>query len=117
LDPNGYRIDSRLLELSYGSWEGRLQDELPLTDPQGLAERQSNPFLWRPVGGESYADLLKRTIDWVETLERDTVAASHGGISRCIRAHLLGLDPATIPDLESPQDQVLVVGDGSISWV
>jgi broad specificity phosphatase PhoE len=117
LDPNGYRVDSRLLELSYGSWEGKLQDDLPHTDPQGLADRQSDPFRWRPVGGESYADLLKRTINWVETLERDTVVASHGGVSRCLRAHLLGLDPATIPDLESPQDQVLVVANSNVSWI
>jgi broad specificity phosphatase PhoE len=117
VDPSGYRVDSRLVELSYGSWEGQLQADLPHTDPLGLADRQLDPFRWRPVGGESYADLLRRTIDWIDTLERDTVVASHGGVSRCLRAHLLGLDPATIPDLECPQDQVLVGSHSSISWV
>lgn len=117
LDPNTYRIDRRLIELSYGAWEGQLQTHLPQTDPHGLADREQDPFRWRPVGGESYADLLGRVVDWSQTLERDTVVASHGGVSRCLRAHLLNLDPETIPDLESPQDKVLVISNGEMTWV
>ncbi len=117
LDPAGYRVDRRLIELSYGSWEGQLQMNLPNTDPQGLSDRKLDPFRWRPVGGESYADLLRRTIEWADTLDRDTVISSHGGVSRCLRAHLLGLDPASIPALESPQDRVLVLSGGEMMWV
>jgi broad specificity phosphatase PhoE len=117
LDPSGYRLDRRLIELSYGAWEGQLQASLPSTDPQGLAERKRDPFRWRPTGGESYEDLLRRTIEWAASLDRDTVVASHGGISRCLRAHVLGLEPETIPSLESPQDRVLVIGDGHAGWV
>ena len=117
LDPATYRIDRRLIELSYGRWEGQLQDHLPHTDPQGLAEREQDPFRWRPVGGESYADLLQRTIDWTETLERDTVIASHGGVSRCLRAHLLNLATSTVPALDSPQDKVLVISKGEMMWL
>ena len=117
LDPAGYRIDRRLIELSYGAWEGQLQADLPSIDPAGLAARAQDPFRWRPDGGESYADLLARTVDWLATLERDTVIASHGGISRCLRAHLLDLPPETIPGLESPQDRVLILRAGSMTWV
>lgn len=117
LDPTAYRIDRRLIELSYGSWEGKLQTHLPQTDPQGVADREQDPFRWRPVGGESYADLHRRTIDWAETLDRDTVIASHGGVSRCLRAYLLNLDPETIPALESPQDKVLLISGGEMTWV
>lgn len=117
LDPAAYRIDRRLIELSYGAWEGQLQSSLPQSDPHDLADRERDPFRWRPVGGESYADLLLRTIDWAETLQRDTVIASHGGVSRCLRAHVLGLDPESIPDLVSPQDKVLVLAGGEMTWV
>jgi probable phosphoglycerate mutase len=117
LDPAGYRIDDRLIELSYGSWEGQLQSDLPRVDPAGLAARSGDPFRWRPEGGESYADLLARTVDWLAGLERDTVIASHGGISRCLRAHLLDLDPESIPCLESPQDRVLVLKRGTMAWL
>jgi probable phosphoglycerate mutase len=117
LDPDGYRVDNRLMELSYGAWEGQLQSDLPRIDPAGLAARAEDPFRWRPEGGESYADLLARTVDWLAGLERDTVIASHGGISRCLRAHLLDLDPASIPCLESPQDRVLVLKGGTMAWL
>lgn len=117
LERAGYRIDHRLIELSYGAWEGQLQANLPKNDPQGVADRIRDPFRWRPVGGESYADLLKRTIEWAETLDCDTVVASHGGISRCLRAHVLGLDPESIPALESPQDRVLILDAETMSWV
>jgi probable phosphoglycerate mutase len=117
LDPAGYRVDSRLIELSYGSWEGQLQSHLPLIDPSGLADRGGDPFRWRPVGGESYEDLLRRTIEWADTLRHDTVVSSHGGVSRCLRAYVLGLDDETIPSLESPQDRVLLLHDGRMTWV
>ena len=117
LAPKEYFLDDRLRELNSGHWEGRLQADLPKLDPEGLAERALDPFHWRPEGGESYADLLVRVIDWLGSIDRDTVAASHGGVSRCLRAHVLGLDPATIPDLEIPQDRVLVLSNGTMRWI
>ncbi|HML41907.1 MAG TPA: histidine phosphatase family protein [Hyphomicrobium zavarzinii] len=66
---------------------------------------------------ESYADLLDRVRLWSETLTRDCVVVSHGGISRCLRAHLLGLDPELIPGLESPQDRILVLTGGTMRWL
>jgi probable phosphoglycerate mutase len=117
LEPSSYRVDHRLIELSYGSWEGQLQAHLPQSDPKGLADRKIDPFRWRPRGGESYEDLLRRTIEWADTLERDTVIASHGGVSRCLRAYVLALHREVIPSLESPQDRVLLLDDGRMSWV
>lgn len=117
LPPKDYRADPRLMELSYGSWEGQLQADLPTFDPAGLAEREKDPFRWRPAGGESYAALLVRTRDWLNSLTRSAVVASHGGVSRCLRAHVLGLDPATIPNLESPQDKVLVLSQNHMHWL
>src|SRR3990170_381000 len=117
LEPRDYRLEARLIELNYGHWEGKLQSDLPALDPAGLAERAKDPLRWRPRGGESYADLLARTVDWLAGLERDTVIAAHGGIGRCLRAHILGLDPETIPALESPQDRVLVLAGGAMRWL
>jgi probable phosphoglycerate mutase len=117
LPREGFRLDDRLKELSYGSWEGKLQADLPTLDPDGLAQRLRDPFRWRPKGGESYADLLVRTVDWLRSVERDTVVAAHGGVSRCLRAHVLGLDPETIPQLESPQDRVLVLVRATMRWL
>ncbi len=117
LSPDDYRIDNRLVEINYGHWEGQLQADLKTLDPEGLAARALDPFRWRPTGGESYADLLARTIDWLRSVSRDTVVAGHGGVGRAMRAHLLDLDGETIPELESPQDRVLVLKQGAMRWV
>jgi probable phosphoglycerate mutase len=117
LSPEGYRVDERLKELNYGHWEGLLQADLPALDPAGLAERAKDPLRWRPIGGESYADLFARTVDWLDGVGEDTVISGHGGVGRAMRAHLLGLAPETIPDLESPQDRVLILKSGEISWL
>ncbi len=117
LSPSGYGLDERLKELSYGAWEGQLQDELPVIDPQGWQARTLDPFRWRPTGGESYADLLERSARWVDGLAADTIVASHGGVSRVLRGHVLGLDLASVPELESPQDRVLVLRKGEMRWL
>jgi broad specificity phosphatase PhoE len=112
-----YDIDPRLIELSYGAWEGTLQDDVATQDPDGTAARRVDPFRWRPSGGESYADLFARVKGWAGALTGDCVVVSHGGVSRCLRADVLGLDPALIPGLESPQNRVLVLENGTMRWV
>ncbi|MCC7250258.1 histidine phosphatase family protein [Hyphomicrobium sp.] len=117
LAPEGYAIDARLMELCYGVWEGTLQDDIKKHDPDAFAARAEDPFRWRPDAGESYADLLARVTGWAEARRGNRVVVSHGGVSRCLRAHFLGLDPELIPDLESPQDRVLILTRGSMRWL
>lgn len=117
LDRNTYRTDPRLKEVHYGSWQGVLAGELPERDPEGLSARARDPFRWRPLGGESYADLMARTTPWLAEVEQDTVIVSHGGVSRTLRGALLNLDVAEIPFLDVPQDRVLVLTAGDVSWL
>jgi probable phosphoglycerate mutase len=117
LDPAGYRTDDRLSEIDYGHWEGRLWDELPHTDPEGFAARQADTWGWQPLGGESYRMLSQRVALWLAEIERDTVVASHGGVSKALRGLVLQLASADIPHLDVPQDKVLVVMAGSIRWL
>ena len=116
LPPERYAIDDRIKELNYGHWEGMLQDDLPMIDPHGLAMRSIDPFRWRPDHGESYADLLVRVIDWFghrnglgrrRTRRRFAVPAS-----ACARPR-----SRSIPDLESPQDKVLVLTGEEMKWL
>jgi probable phosphoglycerate mutase len=117
LDQRSYVLEDRLKELSYGHWEGKLEAELPRLDPRGLEERARNPYTWRPTSGESYADLMVRVLDWLKSVERDTLVAAHGGVMRTLSAHLLGLDPTTVPTLEAPQDRVMVLRPGHLAWL
>jgi broad specificity phosphatase PhoE len=117
LPPETYTVDERLRELSYGSWEGQLQADLPRLDPEGWTTRKLDPYRWRPSGGESYADLMLRTVDWLSGASRDTLVAAHGGVVRTLQAHVCGLDPERVPILEAPQDKVLILRDGQMQWL
>ena len=115
--PGAFVTDARLLELNYGVWQGQLSADLPRTDPEGVAWRHADPVNWRAAGGESYAELTARVLDWLAGVERDTIVVSHGGVSRVLRGHLLGLDPTAVPFLDVPQDKVMVIGRGRLEWV
>ena len=113
---DGVRVDTRLREMNYGHWEGQLAADLPTTDPDGVAERASNWWHWRPVGGESYEDLTERVSAWLDTVERDTVVSSHGGVSRALRGTVVPVPRADVPRLKVPQDRVLILRRGFMDW-
>ncbi len=117
LAPDDFRREDRLKEINFGHWEGRIWDVLADEDPIAFKARAADPFNWCPIDGESYCDLAARVETWLSALERDTVAVSHGGVSRVVRGHVLTLDGAAIPLLEVPQDKVLVLRRGRQEWV
>lgn len=117
LDPEGFEREERLKELNFGALEGEpwIGDQLA-KNPALYPARSKDPFGWRPEGGESYADLTRRLEAWLATLAGSTVVVSHGGVMRALRGHLLGLDKHGIPNLSTPQDQVLIVTRGQERW-
>ena len=117
LGADDFRTDDRLKEAHYGDWQGTLAADLPRVDAQGLEARTRDPFRWRPQGGESYEDLMARAVPWLGGIERDTVVVSHGGVSRVLRGHILGLDLKSVPLLDVPQDRVLVLRHDAIDWL
>lgn len=112
-----YRTDPVLQEIRYGHWEGAYLDELKRQDPEGFAERRTNKLYWRPIDGESYAELRERVAGWLESVREDAVVVSHGGVSRVLRGLVLDdLDEQEIPNLPVPQDQVMRVTPGQVDW-
>jgi broad specificity phosphatase PhoE len=117
LDPDDFRRDDRLKEQNYGHWEGHLWSELPQSDPEGFAARARDKWGWQPRGGESYAMLSQRIAGWLRELETDCVVASHGAVSRALRGLVLSIPRHEITNLEVPQDRIMVLRDGAISWL
>jgi broad specificity phosphatase PhoE len=117
LAPEAYRLDDRLKEVHYGDWEGQLQDDLLSGDPEGCAARERDAWGWQPRGGESYAMMSRRVAWWFGEVARDTVVVAHGGVSRALRGLVLDLPKSEVPGLPVPQDKVLVVADGAVSWL
>jgi probable phosphoglycerate mutase len=92
LPAKDYRTDPRLLEMSFGRWEGYTFAELKDREAAALAERERDKWGFVLPGGESYEQLVTRVRGWYETIERDTVVAAHGGVCRALIAHL-GIEP------------------------
>ena len=88
LDPARYRMDDRLKEMSFGRWEGFTYPELTGREAEALAAREADKWGYVLPEGESYAQLEVRVRGWYETIDRDTVVASHGGVCRVLMAHL-----------------------------
>jgi broad specificity phosphatase PhoE len=86
LDPLAHTTDDRLMEISYGAWEGLTLQEIDARGPGTLAERERDKWDFAPPDGESYRDLTKRIAEWYAGLTRDTVVAAHGGGVRALMA-------------------------------
>jgi len=116
LDPAAYRIDERLKELSFGSWEGLTWRELRVRDPQIAARRQQDKWALVPPDGESYAMLAERVAPAVADLTRDTVIVSHGGVARVLLALLCNVSRREAPVADIWQGKVLVIANGTYAW-
>jgi broad specificity phosphatase PhoE len=88
LEPERYRTDARLMEMSFGRWEGFTYAELQAREAQALVARERDKWGFVLPGGESYAQLEVRVRAWYVTVERDTVVSAHGGVCRALMAHL-----------------------------
>ncbi len=116
LDPQRYRTDARLAELSFGRWEGFTFAELQQREPDtlALAAREHDKWSFVPPGGESYADLLVRVRDWVSTVARDTVVVAHGGVARTLIVHFGIEPPAAAPVHDIDQGVVYQFAPGKL---
>lgn len=116
LPSSGYRIDDGLREITFGEWEGFTLAELGERDADAVAAREADKWGYQPPRGESYAMLSERIGRWLGSVDRDTVAVSHGAVGRVVRGLLEDIPTEEIPILDAPQDQVLVVRGGSLQW-
>jgi probable phosphoglycerate mutase len=111
------RLDPRLAEGSFGSWEGLTRSEvlrLGGSDSEALARWESEASN-APPGGESFVSVQKRTVEAAEQLKDEfagssVVLVSHVGPIKALLAYVLDLplqssrrlflDPATISVVE-----------------
>ena len=70
LEPARYRTDARLMEMSFGRWEGFTFAELQAREAAALAARERDKWGFVLPGGESYAQLEMRVQVWYESIER-----------------------------------------------
>ena len=91
-------VDPRLQELDFGTWEGKLWDDVPRA---ALDSWAADPLGFAPPGGERGADLIARVRLACAALReagQDCIVITHGGPLRLMPALLRG----ETPDLLAP---------------
>ena len=116
LTPLEFRTDPILKEINFGDWEGFTMVELNENEPDGLEAYNSDKWHSNAHGGESYSMLSARALEWLGSVDRDSVIVSHGAFSRCVRGLILGLGHNEIVDLDVPQNSFFSIRQGQIDW-
>jgi probable phosphoglycerate mutase len=106
------RIDPRLIEVSFGVYEGRLHTELADGELAIAGERDAEFWHFRPPEGESYADLAERVEEFGRTLTGPAVVVAHGGILRVLRRLIEDFPAEKAVNWFPPQDSVVHFLDG-----
>jgi broad specificity phosphatase PhoE len=105
-------IDPRLIEISFGIYEGHLHTDLASGAMAIAGERDASFWFFRPPEGESYDDVAKRVLDFGAALTGPSVIVSHGGILRVLRHLIEGFPHERAVNWFPPQDSVVHFIDG-----
>ncbi len=107
-------IDHRLIEVSFGDWDGRLRAELAAENPDTFGRGQ---WQFAAPNGETYESVEARVADWLAELppepERKVIVVCHGGSGRVVRGAYLALPRAETWAEDVPQDAVYRLVSGS----
>ena len=117
LAPGAYRIDDRLKELTFGSWEGFTWRDVRKAEREQAQLRERDKWSFVPPGGESYGMLAQRVRPVLEELQRETVIVSHGGVARAILALVGAVPSQKAAMVEIWQGKILTVTGNRADWV
>ncbi|MEP2531183.1 histidine phosphatase family protein [Shimia sp.] len=111
--------EPRLMECSFGSWEGLTTTEIKERYPEEWHARSSDRWNVPAPAGESYSDVHARVSEWYAgvSLAETTIVVCHGLTSRVFRGIFLGLSEQDIFDLKEPQDGFFELSKGTADFV
>lgn len=106
--------DDRLMEVSFGQWEGKTNAEVDAGWPGNRVVADVFDWHFSSPDGERLADLQARATEFLTRLTRPSVIVTHGITSRVLRGVWLGLDSAGMSDLDGGQGNVFHLKDGQM---
>ncbi|MBP6851368.1 MAG: histidine phosphatase family protein [Rhodoferax sp.] len=89
------RLEPRLVEMSWGTWEGCTLASLRETLGDSMRDNEALGMDFRPAGGESPREVLHRLQPWLQALGsagQPALAISHRGVMRVVFASATGWD-------------------------
>jgi probable phosphoglycerate mutase len=101
-----------LMEVSAGSWEGRLRADIVAERGGSAAEKDMFDLFLSAPDGEGAQALEARCRAYLTALTGPTVIVSHGVVSAFLRGLLRGLDLAEIAQLSHDQGVVCALSGG-----
>lgn len=82
------RLDDRLIESSWGEWEGQML--AALKQQPGFVEAEGRGLDLAAPGGESVRQVQERLKNWLAALTRPALAVTHNGVLRAAYALATG---------------------------
>jgi len=79
-----------LTEMDWGDWEGKKGVDLKADLTSGFRDIEHWGWDYRPLNGESPAEVRARLQGWLNRLDQDTIAVCHIGIMRVLLAMATG---------------------------
>jgi broad specificity phosphatase PhoE len=84
--------EARLIEMSWGAWEGRRLADLRSELGDAMQANEARGWDFRPEGGESPREVLARVRGWLMEIKEPTLAVTHRGVIRAVFAAASGWD-------------------------
>ncbi|MCB1475925.1 MAG: histidine phosphatase family protein [Rhodobiaceae bacterium] len=114
LDPMAYSTEPRIIETSYGEWQGLLFDEVQELRRDEWEAREADPIGYVVPGGESYQMVIERVKPWLDALPGPAVVVGHGGIMRVVHYLLCGIAPEDMMKIPVRQDRIRLFEAGTV---
>lgn len=97
------KTDSRLMEVNWGDWEGRILRELRAEMGEVMRRNEARGLDMAPPNGESPRQVVHRLAGWLRDIapaQRDACVVCHAGVLRAAYTHATGWDMKRAAPLE-----------------
>lgn len=110
--------DKRVMEISFGQWEGQRKTDIEINDSVAFQARLANRWDVPAPGGESYSMVAQRLRSWLRDVEGHTlILVSHGCAGRILRGIYSNLEKEKIYSLDEPHDAIYQLENNTVTRV
>lgn len=113
------KYDPALLEIHHGEWQGKYAEEISTRYADGLQEWRRHPTRSQMPGGESFSNVLKRTLDFKERMLSEhpgqtILVSTHDVVVKILVADTLGMDMDRINCIWITNASISIIDYGSV---